>query len=154
MLYPSIVAVIIALDQITKYIVRKSLVLGETVPVIGDWFRFTYLRNEGAAFSMFSGNHMVTIVLTSVLLVACLIFVYKEAKHGSKVFAICLTCVLGGGLSNMIDRVYAGFVTDMISVGSFAIFNVADMFVTCGCIVAIIYVLFFYQSGGKRRRRR
>lgn len=152
MLYALIVAGIIVLDQLTKYLVRSNIAFGEQIPVIGDWFRFTFVKNEGAAFSMFSGNHLVTIVLTSILLVACLIFIYREAQTGNKAFAICLTCVLGGGISNMIDRTLAGYVTDMISVGSFAVFNVADMFVTCGCILAMVYVLFFYKDDKGRKR--
>lgn len=146
-IYISIIAGIIALDQVTKVLVRAHIAFGEVIPIIGDWFRFTYVKNEGAAFSMFSGNQWVTVVLTSVLLVACFIFVYKESKKNSKALAICLTCVLGGGISNMFDRLYFGFVTDMISVGRFAVFNVADMFVTCGCILAMVYVLFFYKEG-------
>lgn len=146
-IYPIIVAIIIALDQITKVFVRANIAFGDKIPIIGDWFRITYIKNEGAAFSMFSGNQWVTIVLTSILLVACFVFIYKESRKGSKAFAICLTCVLGGGISNMFDRLYFGYVTDMISVGSFAVFNVADMFVTCGCILAIVYVLFFYKEG-------
>lgn len=142
-IYPIIIAGIIALDQLTKILVRSNIALGERIPVIGDWFTFTYIKNEGAAFSMFSGNQLITLVLTSALLIFCTVFLIKEAKAGSKKFAICLACIIGGGLSNLIDRFVFGFVTDMISCGSFAVFNVADMFVTCGCILAIMYILFF-----------
>lgn len=145
-IYPIIVAVIIAADQLTKIAVRTNIELGERIPVIGDWMNFTYIRNEGAAFSMFSGNQWVTVVLTGALLVFCIVLVIHEVKVGDKFLAICMTCVLGGGASNMFDRLYFGYVTDMISCGSFAIFNVADMFVTCGCIIAIIYILFAYKD--------
>ena len=145
-IYPIIVALIIAADQFTKVMVRSNISLGERIPVIGNWMNFTYIRNEGTAFSMFSGNVLVTVVLTSILLVVCAVFIVQEIKAGEKFMAICLTCILGGGLSNMFDRLYFGYVTDMISCGSFAIFNVADMFVTCGCIIAIIYVLATFKK--------
>ncbi len=146
MIYPAIVLLIIAADQITKILVRSNIALGERIPVIGDWMNITYIRNEGAAFSMFSGNILVTVVLTGVLLVLCTVIIVHEIKANDKIMAICLTCVLGGGLSNMYDRLHFGYVTDMISCGSFAIFNVADMFVTCGCIIAILYVLLTYKD--------
>lgn len=146
-IYPIIVALIIAADQFTKVLVRNNIALNERIPIIGDWMNITYIRNEGAAFSMFSGNVLVTVVLTCALLIVCAVFIVHEIKANDKVMAVCLTCVLGGGLSNMFDRLYFGYVTDMISCGSFAIFNVADMFVTCGCIFAIIYVLFSYKEG-------
>lgn len=145
-IYPIIVAVIIALDQYTKILVRNNIALGERIPVIGDWMNFTYIRNEGAAFSIFSGNQFVTVALTSVLMIICLIMVIYEYRKGSVFLTVCLTCVMGGGLSNLIDRVRFGYVTDMISCGNFAIFNVADMFVTCGCILAIFYILFFVRE--------
>lgn len=142
-IYPIIIAGIIAVDQLTKILVRSNIALGERIPVLGDWLTFTYIKNEGAAFSMFSGNQLVTLVLTSALIIFCTVYLVKEVKSGNKKFAICLACIIGGGVSNLIDRFFFGFVTDMISCGSFAIFNVADMFVTCGCILAIVYILFF-----------
>lgn len=145
-IYPLIIAGIIAADQITKILVRSNIALGERIPVIGGWMNFTYIRNEGTAFSMFSGNVLVTIVLTSLLLIFCIGLIIYEIRANEKGLALCLTCVLGGGLSNMFDRLYFGYVTDMISCGSFAIFNVADMFVTCGCFAAIFLILVEYKK--------
>lgn len=146
LIYPIIIAVIIAADQASKIIVRSNFALGERMPVIGDWMNFTYIRNEGAAFSMFSGNHFVTVILTSLLLIFCIGLIIHEARSNERILAICLTCVLAGGASNLYDRLHFGFVTDMISCGNFAIFNVADIFVTCGCIFAIIYILFTFKE--------
>ena len=140
-IYPIIVAAIIAADQFTKVLVRSNIALGERIPIIGDWMRLTYIRNEGAAFSMFSGNVFFTVFLTSALLIFCAVFIIHEIRAHETFVAICLTCVLGGGLSNMYDRLHFGYVTDMISCGNFAIFNVADMFVTCGCFLAVIYLI-------------
>ena len=146
LIYPLIVIAIIAADQFTKVLVRNNIALGERIPVIGDWMNFTYIRNEGAAFSMFSGNRFVTVVLTAALLILCVVFIIHELRAKENVLVLCITCVLGGGLSNMYDRIHFGYVTDMISCGNFAVFNVADIFVTCGCILAIIYILFCYKE--------
>lgn len=146
MIYGLIMAAVIAADQLTKIIIRANLDLGERIPVIGDWFRITYVQNTGTAFSMFSGNKMVTLVLTSILIVFCLIMIIRESRSGSRTLALCLTFVMAGGVANMIDRFFIGFVTDMISVGSFAVFNVADIAVTCGCLAAMVTVLLEYKD--------
>ena len=150
LIYPIIVAVVIVADQITKYMVRSGLDLGQRIPVmqslLGDWFNITFIRNTGTAFSMFAGNKWVTVVLTSALIVFCLVMAIREIRNGSKALAICLTFIMAGGLSNMIDRLYFGYVTDMISWGSFAIFNVADIAVTCGCAAAMVVILLFYKE--------
>lgn len=148
-LYPMIAVVVIALDQITKYLVRANMQPGDSIPVIGSWLRILYVRNTGTAFSMFEGNKWVTVVFTTVLIIACLVYVIHEARSGSKVISILLTFVIAGGVSNMIDRLTLGYVTDMISCGRFAVFNVADIFVTCGCALTILYLILEMRKEGK-----
>ena len=148
--YPLIAAVLIALDQITKYLVRSSMQPGDSIPLIGDWMRILYVRNTGTAFSMFEGNRWITLVLTSALIIVCLVFVIREALQGSKIVAALLTLVTAGGLSNLIDRFTLGYVTDMISCGSFAVFNVADIGVTCGCFLTVIYLLLEMKKESSR----
>ena len=141
MLYLLIAAVWIAADQITKYLVRLNLQPGESIPVLGEWLRILYVRNTGTAFSMFEGNKWITVALTSVLIAVCIVFVIKEAASGSRFIAVCMSFVIAGGLSNLADRLILGYVTDMISCGSFAVFNVADIGVTCGCFFTVIWLL-------------
>jgi signal peptidase II len=150
LLYPLITAAVIALDQLTKYLVRASMQPGDSIPVIGSWLRILYVRNTGTAFSMFAGNKWITVVFTSVLIIACLIYVIREARSGSRVISFLLTFVIAGGVSNMIDRLTLGYVTDMISCGNFAVFNVADIAVTCGCALTILYLLLEMRKEGKR----
>ena len=90
---------------------------------------------------MFAGNKLITVALTSVLIIVCIYFVINEARRGSQAVACLMTFVIAGGLSNLIDRLTLGYVTDMISCGSFAVFNVADIGVTCGCFFTILLVL-------------
>ena len=149
-IYPVIAAAVIALDQLTKYIVRSGMQPGDSIPVLGEWFRILYVRNTGTAFIMFEGNKWITLVLTSILIVACLVFVIREAKSGSRPLSVLLTFVIAGGASNLIDRLTLGYVTDMISCGSFAVFNVADIAVTCGCALTILYLILEMRKEEKR----
>ncbi len=150
LIYPLAAALVIAADQFTKYMVRASMQPGDRIPVIGKWMSIYYVQNTGTAFSMFAGNRLVTVALTSILIVVCIVFIVSELKSGHRLIPLLLTFVAAGGISNMIDRLSLGFVTDMISCGSFAVFNVADMFITCGCILTMITILFFLKEENKK----
>ena len=148
-IYPVIAVAVIALDQFTKYLVRTNMQPGDRIPVIGNWMSIYYIQNTGTAFSMFRGNQFVTVFLTSALIIFCIVFIVKEHREGQRLIAVLFTFVAAGGISNMIDRLTLGFVTDMISCGSFAVFNVADIGVTCGCILTMIALLILYRDEGK-----
>ncbi len=148
-IYPLIAAIVIALDQVTKYLVRTNMQPGDRIPVIGDWMSIYYVQNTGTAFSMFSGNRFVTVFLTTLLIIFCIIFIVKEAREGQVLIPALFTFVAAGGISNMIDRLTLGFVTDMISCGSFAVFNIADIGVTCGCVLTMIALIVLYKDENK-----
>ena len=152
MIYPLITVLVIALDQLTKFLVRSNMQPGDKIPVIGDWMSIYYVQNTGTAFSMFSGNRFVTIFLTSALIIFCIIFIITEARAGEHIIAVLFTFVAAGGISNMIDRLALGFVTDMISCGSFAVFNVADIGVTCGCALTIIALVLLYRDDREKSK--
>ncbi len=145
-IYPLIAVIVIAVDQFTKYLVRTNMQPGDRIPVIGNWMSIYYVQNTGTAFSMFSGNRFVTVFLTSALIIFCIVFIVKEARAGHTLIPVLFTFVAAGGVSNMIDRLTLGYVTDMISCGSFAVFNVADIGVTCGCVLAMIALLVLYKE--------
>lgn len=151
LIYPLAAVLVIALDQLTKYAVRSTMQPGDRIPIIGNWLSIYYVQNTGTAFSMFAGNKLVTVVFTSVLIVVCLIFIISELKAGRRLVPLLLTFVAAGGISNMIDRLSLGFVTDMISCWSFAVFNVADMFITCGCILTMIAMLMQMREEDKKK---
>ena len=148
-IYPVIAVAVIALDQFTKYLVRTNMQPGDRIPVIGDWMSIYYVQNTGTAFSMFRDNRFVTVFLTAALIIFCIVFIVKEAREGQTLIAVLFTFVAAGGVSNMIDRLTLGFVTDMISCGSFAVFNVADIGVTCGCILAMLVLLLQFKDEEK-----
>lgn len=144
--YPIIAAIILILDQLTKLIIRMNIQPNEKIYIIGEWFSITFVKNTGAAFSIFSGNKFVTVGMTSILVLACLIFIIYEIKDGgSKFLSYCLTFIFAGGVGNLIDRVAMGYVTDMFSFGDFPVFNIADISVTCGCLLTVVYILFLQK---------
>lgn len=135
------IILIIALDQISKIIVRSSMSPGDAVSVIGNFFRITYFRNEGAAFSSLVGYRGLLIGFASLATIAAFVFLMMY-KGKSKLLDWALILIISGGIGNLIDRVALGYVTDMISLSIFPpIFNIADVAITCGCALMIIFVV-------------
>jgi signal peptidase II len=147
MIWVIIVAVIVALDQITKYSVIKSIGFGELIPVIDRFFYLTYYENKGAAWGILQNGRYFFIVLTIIVSVIIAYYIYKS---DSKLQSISLSLVLGGAIGNLIDRVYKGGVTDFLDFhfGSynFPTFNVADSFVVVGTSLLAYYLLFVYKE--------
>ena len=142
MVYLVLAAVVIAADQITKMMTRSALVPGETIPVIGDFFTITYVQNKGAAFGMLSGQSKLLTLLPLAVIIAAMVFVLASKKTHPFVKA-AVTLIAAGGAGNIIDRIQLGQVTDMISFSIFPpVFNVADIAVTVGCFLILIYVVF------------
>lgn len=135
-----IIVVVAAIDQATKAIMLDWLDPGVPVPVLGDWFRFLLLFNPGAAFSMGENSTWLftTIQLAFVLGVA--IVAPRIRDRGQ---ALGLALIAGGALGNLIDRLFRepgfwfGHVVDFISVGGFAVFNIADAAITVGVVVFV-----------------
>ena len=134
-----LIILVVALDQVTKYLTVSNLDLGETFPVIKDVLHFTYVRNEGAAFGILAEHRWVFMVV-SVIGIAALFVWLAVAKPESKWMRIGITFVVGGGIGNMIDRFVLGYVIDMIDCRfiDFYVFNAADSFVCIGCAMVIL----------------
>ena len=130
-------AAIVAADQVTKYLTVANIPLHTDVPFLPGVLQLTYVRNTGAAFSSFEGQQwlfaMVFLVFT-----ALVFWEYrKQAMPFTRLERWCIFAIYGGGLGNMIDRIRLGYVVDMIETTfmEFPVFNVADCFITCGCIL-------------------
>lgn len=133
----------IALDQLTKWLTVTYMEYRETIPIWQDVFHFTHERNEGAAFGMLSDHRWVFMVVSTVAIVGILIYLFRFTPK-SKIMQISLSMIVGGGIGNMIDRVYLGYVIDFIDVRliDFAVFNVADSFVTVGAFLLMGYMIY------------
>lgn len=133
--------IFLAADQITKYIVMTNMTLGETMDFIDGFLDFTYIHNDGGAWGMLGGERWLLLGVTSVVMVAIIIFLIKNAKKSLLLFwAGCL--VISGGLGNMIDRILRdGNVVDFLRVRfiDFPIFNIADCAVVIGAGLLILY---------------
>lgn len=136
-----IIVAIAAVDQAVKQFMLNWLEPGEPVAVIGDWFRFYLLFNPGAAFSMGQNSTWLFTCIQIIFVVGILI--YAPRVHHRWV-GVGLAFVAGGALGNLIDRLFReptfflGHVVDYISVGSFAVFNIADAAITTGVVVFVI----------------
>lgn len=137
------IAFLIAIDQIIKFIVLKHLEPIGSITVIDKVLSLTYVENTGAAFGSFSGYTRVLSVFTALVLIVGLIYLLS-GKIRSKVVYWGLTLIIAGGAANLIDRVGRHFVIDYIDplFVKFAVFNFADILVTVGAFVVIIYLLY------------
>lgn len=150
------IAAIAAVDQLIKIaVLNSSLASGEVSTVIEGFLQWRYVENTGAAFSLFTGKTVLLSVFTAVvLLVGFYLIIAKKIK--SKVALASVVMLMGGGLGNLIDRVFRGFVVDYIEVLfiDFPVFNFADCFVTVGEFLLVGYLVYDivkdYKKAGQK----
>ena len=132
-------AAIAAVDQLTKMLAANYLV-GNTLVLIPGWLQLHYITNDGMALSLFRGARWMFIVLTALYLGLVVWAVAKKHIY-KKPELWCLAAITGGAIGNLIDRVQTGLVVDMIGIPWFSTFNVADIFITFGAIILVVYIL-------------
>ncbi|WP_311405621.1 signal peptidase II [Lancefieldella rimae] len=142
-------AIAFLLDQLTKCWVLSNIPAGSRRPFIPGMLDLFHVQNDGAAFSIGSGRPLFFAALTAVVVLGMIYAVMREKNLPLPLIAI-LGLVAGGGIGNGLERVAHGSVTDFLATTfmNFAIFNVADIFVTCGIIAACIY---WFVWDSKRR---
>ena len=138
-LYSSIIAVGIILDQITKWLSAEFLSKIETFPIIKGVLHLTYVENRGAAFGMFADKRWVFMITSTVMIVVLSAYLYLGLSE-NKLYAVSISMIISGGIGNMIDRIALGSVIDFIEVTfvDFAIFNGADSFVCVGAGMLVL----------------
>lgn len=136
------ILLLIALDQAVKWYVVKEISLGGMRSFIPKVVSLTYLKNSGAAFSMLENQQWFFAIITLIAMGAAFVYLYRHIK-GSLWLLLGLTLIISGGIGNFIDRVRQGFVVDMFHLDfmNFAIFNVADIYLTIGVGLLLIYLL-------------
>jgi len=154
-LYIAIVAIGIALDQLTKWLAVVFLKSVSTVPIIKGVLHLTYLENTGAAFGMFNKPEQRWIFLTvsTVAILAMVFYLFSGLCEG-KLAGVALAMLISGGIGNMIDRLLLGYVVDFIDFRliHFAIFNGADTFVCVGAGLLVLALIFDMIDERKERR--
>jgi len=146
---------IVAADQLSKLWVVANIPLYTEIPAVPGLFHLTYAQNTGAAFSSFEGMQWL-FVLVFVVFAAGIVWEFSGKRWGfTNLERWLIVAIFGGGLGNMIDRVRLGYVVDMIEVEfmSFPVFNVADCFITCGCIALLVHLVFFNKAFWKDEKK-
>ena len=147
-----IATIIVIVDQITKILVRRYLPLGEMWNP-WEWMmpyaRLIHINNTGAAFGMFKNGNPIFMTL-AVIVSGAIIYYYPRIPANEKLIRFSLSLQLAGALGNLIDRIIFGQVTDFVSVGNFAIFNVADSSITVG--VAILLIAVWWQERNDKKK--
>ena len=148
-----IIALLVAIDQFIKLLVIEHLEPIGSLTLIDGFIQLNYAENTGAAFGSFSGKTSLLSIFTFAIIVAGIIYLMVK-KRKVDVEYVCITLILAGGLGNLVDRVFRGYVVDYIEplFIDFAIFNFADILVTCSCIALVIWLLYDIYREGKREK--
>lgn len=140
MVYIAIIILLALVDQLSKYKIDNWLVEGETHPVIGGFLHLTYVKNRGIAFGIFQGKLDIISIITVIVIVGVGIYFFKNRKNFSIFEKLGYSFILGGAIGNIIDRIFRGFVVDMIDFRGIwvFVFNLADVWINIGVILIII----------------
>ena len=151
-------ALIVGLDQISKYFICKLVPLYSQIQVIDGFFNIVHIRNSGVAFGLFkrfgSEYRLISMLVVSLIAVFLIFFLVSQLKRGCKLQAFSLSLILGGAIGNLIDRMLIGEVVDFIDVHwaevyHWPAFNVADSAITVGIIFIIFDELFLSRKREK-----
>lgn len=149
-----IIILCVVLDQWTKVLAVEKLMPMDTFPVIQDVLHFTYVENRGAAFGMLADHRWVFMALSSVAIVAMLVWLFWE-KPKNWWFRVSTAFIIAGGIGNMIDRIRLGYVVDFIDCRfiDFYVFNVADSFVCVGCGMFLVGAIYMEILEAKKKKQ-
>jgi signal peptidase II len=127
-----LVITILSLDQLTKFIATKNLILNQSTPIIKGIFHLTLIHNRGAAFGILK-NQIPLFVFTSIFAIILIYRSLKNARHN--LYSFSLGLILAGALGNLIDRLFFGYVIDFLDFRIWPVFNIADSAITIGAIL-------------------
>ncbi len=134
-------ALILALDQVTKYVISTNFLPGESLPVVPHVFHITYVLNPGAAFGMLPQARWFFILAAAVLLVGFLCY-HKRLKREPATFYYGCVAMIAGAVGNLIDRIQHGLVVDFFDFRIWPVFNVADIAIVLGVAGMVFAILF------------
>lgn len=135
--------VILLVDQVIKALIVSKL-YNSSVVLIPNILNLTYVENTGAAFGIGSSSTAMFIIVNIIVIGLIVYFIYSKKEELSKTILFALHLILAGGIGNLIDRIVRGFVVDYIDINpifKFPVFNLADICVTLGCIIVVIYLI-------------
>jgi signal peptidase II len=136
----AIAVAVVALDQLTKWLIRANLDRGDAWPSDGWWLKLVHITNSGAAFGMFQGAGPLLVITSAVGMAFIFVYLFNPGfAHPLMRFGLAL--MLGGAVGNLIDRVAEGRVVDFVKVPNFPAFNVADSAITIG-VLCLLWTIF------------
>lgn len=143
MIYIILSAILVIADQLSKLATVEYLMPVKSITLIEGILSLTYVENRGAAFGVMQNARWFFIIFTIAVIAAVIIYTIMT-KQRDKIFLISVSLICSGGLGNLIDRIFRGYVVDMIEVTfiEYPVFNFADICVVCGAILLCIFVLF------------
>lgn len=137
-----LIILVLVIDFVSKLIVSNLMQVGQSVVLIKDFFYITYVRNTGAAWSVFSDRTWLVIGVSFIIILLLIWYVYKN-KPSNKLEKVGYSLVIGGAIGNFIDRIVYGYVIDFFDFNIFGydypIFNMADCFILIGVLLLIVY---------------
>ena len=126
-------ALALALDQLTKFVVRQTLEWRYSWPATG-FFRFTHVHNTGSAFGLFQDQNL-PLLIVSIIGLLVLTYIYQSQERPTLLLRVSIALMMGGAMGNLVDRIHQGHVTDFIDVGPWPVFNIADSAIVVGLMV-------------------
>ena len=140
-----VIVAAVVIDQVTKVFASEFLAGNPPFELIPGVFRFSYVENRGAAFGMLADNRWVFMIISVIAIAALMVYLWKF-RPDSRFACLALSMIAGGGIGNMIDRVFLGYVVDFIDFCAFPklwmwVFNVADAFVCVGAGMLIVWLI-------------
>ena len=148
-MYFIIIALVVAFDQLTKYLIEANMELESTIPLLDGVFHITYIQNYGYAFSILENITEFLIIMQLVVIAAVLFYLLKRRKQEHWGLLLSLSLIAAGGIGNLIDRAVNGYVIDFLDFRIWPIFNVADISVCVGCGLLVLYVFLIEPKRSK-----
>lgn len=144
----AIIAALVSVDQLTKWLAVLSLKGADAAVVIPHVLGFSYVENRGAAFGILQGQRWLFLVFTAIVMITMLALLLFGKFRKQHLFNISITLIVAGGVGNFIDRLIHGYVVDFLQVllFEFPVFNVADCYVVVGSILLLVFFFFFYDD--------
>ena len=145
MIYIIIIILGLVLDRVSKIYAVNNFIEN---PIEGPFINLTYLENRGAAFGILQDKRIFFLIITIAIVCYLLYYFYKSYKTNPTILNTALAMIISGALGNFYARFVNGFVVDFLefSFFSFPVFNVADIFVTLGCGLMIVYIIFIHED--------
>jgi signal peptidase II len=150
----SVAAIALLLDKVTKWHIRRTVGLYESIVVLDSFFHITHVRNAGGAFSLFAGTpsavRLPFFLLVSIVAVTALLLFVRRVDPQRRLLLFALGAILGGALGNFVDRMTSGEVTDFLDFHwhgwYWPAFNVADSFISTGMVILLLYSFFVHDE--------